>query len=106
MAIFRKTEKRRALAVDGTPIHKPTIIQRTMIKLLSNKLRAVLANWKTTLGGVALVAEGIAVLTGHAQQFAEGADLSTSAAHSGWAMIIAGAGLIMAKDGDKTGVPK
>lgn len=59
-------------------------------------LRGALKNWKSTLAGLALI---IGTAASVSQDPSKVFDKSTAAA------IIAGVGLIAAKDGDKTGLP-
>lgn len=62
-------------------------------KTKQRKMKNIKKNWKTTILGIITIAIGLITGKGHL-------DAQTGAA------IVAGAGLILAKDADKTGVAK
>ena len=108
MKLFRRHPPvRRALDPHtGKPIPKPTLAQRLMLSLLSRKLRPFLASRKTTLGGIVAITGALGAIATHLIHVADGGTLS-------WEMLsVAGSGLaagfagLVAKDADKTGIPK
>jgi hypothetical protein len=81
---------------------KPNIIHRTTMKWLSNKLLPFLLNWKTTLAGVALILHGMAAVVDALLQVTDGVPLTMEGLQMATGEIIAGAGLIAARDANKS----
>lgn len=54
-------------------------------------MKTILTHWKTSSAGIGMIAAGVVAITQHQIE-------------AGIAQIIAGIGLLSAKDGDKTGV--
>lgn len=72
------------------------------MKFVAKKLLPFLVNWKTTLIGVSSVAGGIAGLADHLVGVADGKALTFEGLQTWGAMIMAGIGLIFARDADKS----
>ncbi len=89
---------RRRRLTHPNPIRPTAMIAKLLLKYVSPFLRS----WKTTLGGVATIASGVAVLAGVGVSAADG-ELSTDQAVIGWGLVAAGIGQITGKDADKTG---
>ena len=61
-------------------------------------MKSFFANWKTTMAGIGMIATGLSGLLHAVNPEVPGPDLSTS-----FASILAGVGLLFAKDGNVTG---
>ena len=81
---------------------KTNIINRTAMKWLSNKLLPFLLNWKTTLAGVALILHGCSAIVQALLDVTEGTSLTLDSLQLAVGEIIAGAGLIAARDANKS----
>lgn len=101
---FDLTEVRRAEDMSGKPVIKSNLIHRAAMKWLTNKIRPFLLNWKTTLTGVTLILHGAYVLVMHLSDVSDkpGISLSLESLQLAWGEIIAGFGLIAARDADKS----
>lgn len=62
-------------------------------------MKAIFANWKTSLLGITAVLHGLFTV---ASQFTGGAAFSIEQMQFGIGEVVAGAGLILARDADKT----
>ena len=81
---------------------KPNIVKRSAMNYVSKKLLPFLLNWKTTLAGVALILHGCSAIVESLLQVTEGASLTLDSLQLGFGEIIAGAGLIAARDANKS----
>ena len=81
---------------------KPNIVKRSAMNYASKKLLPFLLNWKTTLAGVALILHGCSAIVESLLQVTEGASLTLDSLQFGFGEIIAGAGLIAARDANKS----
>ena len=81
---------------------KPNIINRTAMNYVSKKLLPFLLNWKTTLAGVALILHGMAAVVDALLQVTDGVPLTMEGLQMATGEIIAGAGLIAARDANKS----
>lgn len=70
-----------------------------LIGLKSKKINTILTNWKTSLGGIALIASGISVVTSGLSDGYQAEEFETLSAAIGG--IIAGFTLLFARDADK-----
>ena len=81
---------------------KPNLINRSAMNYASKKLFPFLLNWKTTLAGVALILHGCSAIVESLLQVTEGASLTLDSLQLAFGEIIAGAGLIAARDANKS----
>ena len=81
---------------------KPNLINRTAMNYVSKKLLPFLLNWKTTLAGVALILHGMAAVVDALLQVTDGVPLTMEGLQMATGEIIAGAGLIAARDANKS----
>ena len=81
---------------------KPNLINRTAMNYASKKLLPFLLNWKTTLAGVALILHGMAAVVDALLQVTDGVPLTMEGLQMATGEIIAGAGLIAARDANKS----
>lgn len=81
---------------------KPNLINRTAMNYVSKKLLPFLLNWKTTLAGVALILHGMAAVVDALLQVTDGVPLTMEGMQMATGEIIAGAGLIAARDANKS----
>jgi hypothetical protein len=72
------------------------------MKWLSNKILPFLLNWKTTLAGVALILHGMGAVVDALLQVTDGVPLTLEGLQLATGEIIAGAGLIAARDANKS----
>ena len=72
------------------------------MKWLSNKLLPFLLNWKTTLAGVALILHGLGAMVDALLRVTDGVPLTLEGLQLAGGEIIAGAGLIAARDANKS----
>jgi hypothetical protein len=72
------------------------------MKWLSNKLLPFLLNWKTTLAGVALILHGLGAVVDALLRVTDGVPLTMEGLQMATGEIIAGAGLIAARDANKS----
>tara|TARA_R110000822_G_scaffold99902_7_gene225123 strand:+ start:1177 stop:1530 length:354 start_codon:yes stop_codon:yes gene_type:complete len=81
---------------------KPNIITRTAMNYVSKKLLPFLLNWKTTLAGLALILHGCSAIVQALINVTEGTSLTLDSLQLAVGEIIAGAGLIAARDANKS----
>ena len=81
---------------------KPNLINRTAMNWVSKKILPFLLNWKTTLAGVALILHGMAAVVDALLQVTDGVPLTMEGLQMATGEIIAGAGLIAARDANKS----
>ena len=81
---------------------RPNIVKRSAMNYASKKLLPFLLNWKTTLAGVALILHGCSAIVESLLQVTEGASLTLDSLQLAFGEIIAGAGLIAARDANKS----
>ena len=81
---------------------KPNLINRTAMNYVSKKILPFLLNWKTTLAGVALILHGMAAVVDALLQVTDGVPLTMEGLQMATGEIIAGAGLIAARDANKS----
>lgn len=81
---------------------KPNIIKRSAMNYVSKKLLPFLLNWKTTLAGVALILHGCGAIVQSLLDVTEGTSLTLDGLQLSFGEIIAGAGLIAARDANKS----
>lgn len=98
----REPEVRRAEDVAGRQVIKSNPIHRATMKWVTSKILPFLINWKTTLSGVALIGHGIGALADHLHGATEGNPITLEGLQMATAEIIAGVGLIAARDADKS----
>jgi hypothetical protein len=98
----KRTEVRRAEDLAGRPVIKSNLIHSTTMKWLSNKILPFLLNWKTTLAGVALILHGMGAVVDALLQVTDGVPLTLEGLQLATGEIIAGAGLIAARDANKS----
>jgi hypothetical protein len=98
----KRTEVRRAEDLAGRPVIKSNLIHSTTMKWLSNKILPFLLNWKTTLAGVALILHGLGAVVDALLQVTDGVPLTLEGLQLATGEIIAGAGLIAARDANKS----
>jgi hypothetical protein len=98
----KKPEVRRAEDLVGRPVIKSNLIHATTMKWLSNKLLPFLLNWKTTLAGVALILHGLGAVVDALLRVTDGVPLTLEGLQLATGEIIAGAGLIAARDANKS----
>ena len=98
----KRPEVRRAEDLTGRPVIKSNIIHSTTMKWLSNKILPFLLNWKTTLAGVALILHGLGAVVDALLQVTDGVPLTMEGLQMATGEIIAGAGLIAARDANKS----
>lgn len=76
---------------------------KALLSLVTRPLRAWAVNYKTTLAGITLVAHGAVAVLDHVNAITQGnADLSPDALQLAVGEILAGAGLIAARDADRS----
>ena len=68
------------------------------MKWLSNKILPFLLNWKTTLAGVALILHGLGAVVDALLRVTDGVPLTLESLQLATGEIIAGAGLIAARE--------
>ena len=95
-------EVRRAEDLTGRPVIKANPIHRATMKFVAKKLLPFLVNWKTTFLGITAIAGGVAGLSEHLVGVADGKPLTLEALQLHGAAIVAGFGLIFARDADKS----
>ena len=98
----KKPEVRRAQDLAGRPVIKTNPIHRATMKYISNKLLPFLLNWKTTLAGVALILHGGGSVADALHKVTEGSPLTLEGLQLSFGEIIAGFGLIVARDANKS----
>jgi len=106
--------KRPRAATSQTPLSTfaKNRVMKVLLSFASKHVHAALVNYKTTLSGVALIAYGASVVIQHVAGIAEDstAVIDPDQLQFAWGEIIAGIGLITARDQDKssqeTGVRK
>ena len=98
----KRPEVRRAEDLAGRPVIKTNPIHRATMKWLSNKLLPFLLNWKTTLAGIALILHGLGAMVDALLRVTDGVPLTLEALQLATGEIIAGAGLIAARDANKS----
>ena len=98
----KRPEVRRAKDLTGRPVIKSNLIHATTMKWLSNKILPFLLNWKTTLAGVALILHGLGAVVDALLQVTDGVPLTLEGLQLATGEIIAGAGLIAARDANKS----
>jgi len=98
----REPEVRRAEDMTGRPVIKSNQIHRATMKFVLKKILPFLINWKTTLSGLALTTHGLSSIFEHLYSATDGHPLTFEALQIGVAEIIAGVGLIAARDADKS----
>jgi hypothetical protein len=98
----KRPEVRRAEDLAGRPVIKSNLIHATTMKWLSNKLLPFLLNWKTTLAGVALILHGMGDVVDALLRVTDGVPLTMEGLQMATGEIIAGAGLIAARDANKS----
>ena len=81
---------------------KPNIINRTAMNWVSKKILPFVLNWKTTLAGVALILHGCSAIVQALLDVTEGTSLTFDSLQLAFGEIIAGAGLIAARDANKS----
>ena len=81
---------------------KPNLINRTAMNYASKKLLPFLLNWKTTLAGVALILHGLGAVVDALLRVTDGVPLTMEGLQMATGEIIAGAGLIAARDANKS----
>ena len=81
---------------------KPNIINRTAMNWVSKKILPFLLNWKTTLAGVALILHGCSAIVQALLDVTDGTSLTLDSLQLAVGEIIAGAGLIAARDANKS----
>ena len=81
---------------------KPNIINRTAMNWVSKKILPFVLNWKTTLAGVALILHGCSAIVKALLDVTEGTSLTLDSLQLAFGEIIAGAGLIAARDANKS----
>ena len=81
---------------------KPNLINRTAMNWVSKKILPFLLNWKTTLAGVALILHGMAAVVDALLQVTDGVPSTMEGLQMATGEIIAGAGLIAARDANKS----
>ena len=81
---------------------KPNLINRTAMNWVSKKILPFLLSWKTTLAGVALILHGMAAVVDALLQVTDGGPLTMEGLQMATGEIIAGAGLIAARDANKS----
>jgi len=72
------------------------------MKWLSNKILPFLLNWKTTLAGLALILHGLGAVVDALLRVTDGVPLTLEELQLATGEIIAGAGLIAARDANKS----
>jgi hypothetical protein len=98
----KRLEVRRAEDLAGRPVIKSNPIHRATMKWLSNKILPFLLNWKTTLAGVALILHGLGAVVDALLRVTDGVPLTLEGLQLATGEIIAGAGLIAARDANKS----
>ena len=98
----KRPEVRRAEDLAGRPVIKSNPIHRATMKWLSNKLLPFLLNWKTTLAGIALILHGLGAVVDALLRVTDGVPLTLEGLQLAGGEIIAGAGLIAARDANKS----
>ena len=73
-----------------------------ILNLVSKYVRPLLLNYKTTLAGVAMILHGAGTIVNHVLAVANGDALNPDDLHLAGVEIVAGAGLIAARDADKS----
>ena len=81
---------------------KPNLINRTAMNWVSKKILPFLLNWKTTLAGVSLILHGCSAIVQALLDVTEGTSLTLESLQLAVGEIIAGAGLIAARDANKS----
>ena len=81
---------------------KPNIINRTAMNWVSKKILPFVLNWKTTLAGVALILHGCSAIVQALLDVTDGTSLTLDSLQLAFGEIIAGAGLIAARDANKS----
>lgn len=81
---------------------KPNLINRTAMNWVSKKILPFLLNWKTTLAGAALILHGCSAIVQALLDVTEGTSLTLDSLQLAFGEIIAGAGLIAARDANKS----
>lgn len=81
---------------------KANIINRTAMNWVSKKILPFLLNWKTTLAGVALILHGCSAIVQALLDVTDGTSLTLDSLQLAFGEIIAGAGLIAARDANKS----
>lgn len=81
---------------------KPNIVKRSAMNYVSKKMLPFLLNWKTTLAGVALILHGCSAIVQALLDVTEGTSLTLDSLQLAFGEIIAGAGLIAARDANKS----
>lgn len=81
---------------------KPNIVTRTAMNYVSKKILPFLLNWKTTLAGLALILHGCSAIVQALLDVTEGTSLTLDSLQLAVGEIIAGAGLIAARDANKS----
>lgn len=81
---------------------KPNIVTRTAMNYASKKILPFLLNWKTTLAGLALILHGCSAIVQSLLDVTNGTSLTLDSLQLAVGEIIAGAGLIAARDANKS----
>ena len=81
---------------------RPNIVKRSAMNYVSKKLLPFLLNWKTTLAGVALILHGCSAIVQALLDVTDGTSLTLDSLQLAFGEIIAGAGLIAARDANKS----
>jgi hypothetical protein len=97
-----RIETRRAEDMTGKRVIKSNPIHRATMSFVLKRILPFLVNWKTTLAGIGLIAHGIGGLADHLHGATEGNPLSFEALQLIIGELIAGVGLIAARDANKS----
>jgi hypothetical protein len=97
-----KPEVRRAEDLTGRPVIKSNPIHRATMKFVLKKILPFLINWKTSLAGIALIGHGIGMVADHLHGATEGNPITLEGMQLAIGEIIAGVGLIAARDANKS----
>lgn len=81
---------------------KPNLMNRTVMNYVSKKLLPFLLNWKTTMAGLALILHGCSAIVQALLDVTEGTSLTLDSLQLAVGEIIAGGGLIAARDANKS----
>lgn len=73
-----------------------------ILNLVTKYVRPMLLNYKTTIAGVAMILHGASTIVNHLLAIANGEALNPDDLHLAGVEIVAGAGLIAARDADKS----
>lgn len=95
-------EARRAEDMTGRPVIKTNPIHRATMHFVLKKILPFLINWKTTLAGVGLIGHGIGAVADHLHGATEGQPITFEGLQLAIAEIVAGFGLVAARDANKS----